>query len=111
MLKLAFYDQKARKEYMRTYRGKVISNHANDMWQVDMTRCDIEVVDPERDWAFFRPRIQSFVDVYSGCIMGMSFSPQEDQPQVDIAFTYALTPKDRPTIRSTRCTAHLSASM
>lgn len=96
VLKLAFYDQDARKEYMRTYRGKVISSHANDMWQIDMTRCDIEVVDPEKDWGFYRPRIQSVIDVYSGCIMGVSFSLREDQPQADIALYYALTPKNPP---------------
>lgn len=96
VLKLAFYDQEARKEYMRTYRGKVVSSHANDMWQIDMTRCDIEVVDPEKDWGFYRPRVQSVIDVFSGCIMGVSFSVREDQPQADIALYYALTPKNPP---------------
>ena len=96
IFKLAFYSEEDRKEYMRTYRGSIVTLHANDMWQLDMTRCDIEVVDPAQGWKIFRPRIQAIIDVYSGCFMGMSFSESEDQVQVNTALRRALLPKRPP---------------
>ena len=65
------------------------------MWQLDMTRCDVEVVDPETG-RVYRPRVQAVIDVYSGCIMGLAFSESEDQAQADLALMRALMRKQGP---------------
>lgn len=82
-----------RKEFLRTYVGRVISNHPNDMWQQDMTRCDVFVYDEDTQ-QIYRPRVQAVIDVFSGCIMGIGFSPDEDQIQADLPFFRALLPKE-----------------
>ncbi|MBB5363055.1 DDE-type integrase/transposase/recombinase [Deinococcus humi] len=91
-LRLLFADADARKEYIRTYSGQVMAAHGNDMWQMDMTRCDIMVYDPDKD-AIYRPRVQAVIDVYSGCIMGISFSRREDQDQADLVLARSLMRK------------------
>ena len=93
--KLMFSDADVRKEYLRTYAGEVFAAHANELWQLDMTRCDIEVVDPETGH-IFRPRIHAVIDVYSGCIPGFVFSEREDQTQTDMAILCALVQKTAP---------------
>lgn len=82
-----------RKEFLRTYVGRVISNHPNDLWQQDMTRCDVFVYD-EEEQRIYRPRVQAVIDVFSGCIMGIGFSPDENQVQADLPFFRALLPKE-----------------
>jgi putative transposase len=97
--RLLFYDADAKKEFLRTWSGSVLSTHANDMWQMDMTRCDVEVLwVPELEEGqvkceVARPRIHSIIDVYSGCIPGLAFSREEDQTQTDLAILNALLPK------------------
>ena len=93
--RLMFTDADARKEHLRTYAGEVFAAHANELWQLDMTRCDIEVVDPETGH-IFRPRIHAVIDVYSGCIPGFVFSEREDQTQTDMAILCALVQKTVP---------------
>lgn len=88
-LRLMMYDADARKEFLRTYMGRVLAAHANDMWQQDMTRCDVLVYD-EDNASIYRPRVQAIIDVFSGCIPGIGFSPDEDQVQADLAFFRAL---------------------
>ncbi|GEM48800.1 DDE-type integrase/transposase/recombinase [Deinococcus cellulosilyticus] len=95
VMRLAFYDTTERKEFMRTYNGKVTAHHANHMWQMDMTRCDVEVVDPET-LRFLRLRVHAIIDVYSGVIPGIAFSEDEDQTQTDLAFLRAILPKQGP---------------
>ncbi len=90
-----FFDEDQWKEFARTYAGEVVSAHANDMWQMDMTRCDVMVVDPERG-DMFRPRIHAIIDVYSGCVPGLAFAREEDQTQTDLALLRALVPKPEP---------------
>lgn len=96
---LLFMDDEARKEYLRTWSGQVISNHANDMWQIDMTRCDVMVCDPlvpanhPTQKRIYRPRIQAVIDVFSGCIPGLAFSQEETQVQADLSMRRALLPK------------------
>lgn len=94
-MRLMMMDADARKEFLRTYMGKVIAAHANDMWQQDMTRCDVLVYD-EDTGLFYRPRVQAIIDVFSGCIPGLAFSPDEDQVQADLAFFRALVPTQGP---------------
>ena len=93
--RLMLSDADARKEYLRTYAGQVYAAHANELWQLDMTRCDIEVVDPETGH-IFRPRIHAVIDVYSGCVPGVVFSEREDQTQTDMAILCALVQKPAP---------------
>lgn len=90
-----FFDADQWKEFQRVYSGEVVSAHANDMWQMDMTRCDVMVVDPEVG-EIFRPRIHAIVDIYSGCVPGLAFSREEDQTQTDLALLRALLPKSGP---------------
>lgn len=81
------------KEFSRVWAGEVYAEHANDLWEIDMTRCDIMVVDPETG-RIYRPRIHAIIDVYSGCIPGLVFSEAEDQAQTDLAILRAISPKD-----------------
>ena len=94
-LRLLFADADARKEHLRTYSGQVLAAHANDLWQMDMTRCDIMVYDPA-DGKIYRPRVQVVIDTYSGCIMGIAFSPRENQEQADLVLARALMKKQGP---------------
>ena len=94
-LRLLFADADRRKEYNRTYSGQVLAAHANDMWQMDMTRCDIMVYDPATG-KIYRPRVQVVIDVYSGVIMGIAFSRREDQEQADLVLVRALIKKQGP---------------
>lgn len=98
-LRLLFANADDRKEFLRSYTGQVIANHANDMWQMDMTRCDVEVLDPETG-RIYRPRIQAVIDVYSGCIMGVAFSESEDQTQADLVLMRSLSRKQGPLAES-----------
>ncbi|WP_291423269.1 DDE-type integrase/transposase/recombinase, partial [Deinococcus sp.] len=94
-LRLLFANADDRKEFLRSYTGQVVALHANEMWQLDMTRCDVEVVDPETG-RIYRPRVQAVIDVYSGCIMGIAFSESEDQAQADLALMRAIMRKSGP---------------
>lgn len=93
--RLLFADADARKEHLRTYAGQVFAEYANQLWQMDMTRCDVMVCDPETG-RIFRPRIHAIIDVYSGCIPGWAFAVEEDQTQTDLALLRAFVPKSEP---------------
>lgn len=94
-LRYLIYDADKRKEHLRTYAGQVFAAHANELWQMDMTRCDVIVCDPESG-KIFRPRIHAIIDVYSGCIPGLAFALEEDQTQTDLVILRALVPKPAP---------------
>lgn len=93
--RLWFSDTDAREEYLRVYSGAVLPKHANDLWQLDMTRCDVVVVEPQTGW-IGRPRVHAIIDVYSGVIPGITFSKAEDQAQTDLTLMRALLPKRGP---------------
>ena len=93
--RLLFADADARKEHLRTYAGEVFAAYANELWQLDMTRCDTVVCDLETG-RIFRPRVHAIIDVYSGCIPGWAFSIKEDQAQTDLALLRAFVPKPEP---------------
>jgi putative transposase len=95
VLRLLFANADDRKEFLRSYTGQVVALHANDLWQMDMTRCDVEVVDVETG-RIYRPRIQAVIDVYSGCIMGVAFGEGEDQTQADLVLMRSLMRKTGP---------------
>jgi len=92
---LLFSDADHRREWIRTYSGEVVSGHANDLWEIDMTRCDIEVYWPDEN-KIARPRVHACIDVYSGCIPGIVFSLDEDQTQTDLLIMRSLKPKAGP---------------
>lgn len=92
---LLFSDADMRKEYLRSYAGEVVAAHANDLWQMDMTRCDVAVWWPELE-KVARPRIHAIIDVYSGCVPGVVFALEENQTQTDLAILRALRPKSGP---------------
>lgn len=91
-LRLLLVDEDQRQEYIRAYSGEVLAIHANDMWQLDITQCDIMVYDPEIG-SIYRPYVQIVIDVYSGCIMGISFSDRGDHDQANLALARALVAK------------------
>lgn len=84
-----------RDEYLRVYSGGVLAEHANELWQMDMTRCDILVWDPVAGRSF-RPRVHAIIDVFSGVIVGIAFSQEEGQAQTDLTLLRALLPKQGP---------------
>lgn len=94
-LRHLFMKRSDRKEFLRTYSGRVVAPYANAMWQIDMTRCDVFVVfgDADAGYKIDRPNVQAIIDVYSGVIMGLSFSDSEAQVQADLAMYRALLPK------------------
>jgi len=84
-----------KKEHLRVAVGKVFANYANDLWEMDMTRCDVMVIDTNTG-KIARPRIHAIIDVYSRTIPGLAFSFAEDQTQTDLALLRALVPKPAP---------------
>ncbi|WP_155300148.1 DDE-type integrase/transposase/recombinase [Deinococcus kurensis] len=94
-MRMLFANADQRKEFLRSYTGQVVALHANDMWQMDMTRCDVEVLNPETG-RIYRPRVQAVIDVFSGCIMGIAFSESEDQTQADLVLMRSLMRKSGP---------------
>lgn len=93
--RLLLSDADERAEYLRVYSGAVLAEHANDIWQMDMTRCDVLVVDPNTG-KIYRPRVHAIIDVYSGVIPGIAFSEEEGQAQTDLTLLRALLPKQGP---------------
>jgi putative transposase len=103
LMAVALMNEDQRKEFARVWQGGILVPHANHMWQMDMTRCDVLVVDPiplpdplpkgRGRKAIYRPRIQAIIDVFSGAIPGVSFSQDESQVQADLAMRRALFPK------------------
>ena len=92
---LLFSDADHRREYLRTYVGEVVSSHANDLWEIDMTRCDVEVYWPAIG-KVARPRVHACIDIYSGCVPGLVFSLEENQTQTDLCILRSLMPKTGP---------------
>src|SRR5690606_38470778 len=42
--RLLLADDDVYREFARTFSGRVTALHANELWQLDMTRCDVFVV-------------------------------------------------------------------
>ncbi|GEM44791.1 DDE-type integrase/transposase/recombinase [Deinococcus cellulosilyticus] len=95
MLRLLFMDATAQDEYLRTYNGRVTTFSSNQLWEMDMTRCDILLFDPATGKTF-RPRVHAIIDVHSGCIVGLDFSELEDSDATMAALVRGLTQKSDP---------------
>lgn len=91
-LRYARLDGKARKEFHRVWLGEVVAPHANAMWQLDMTRTDLMVWNPDND-TIFRTRVHAVIDVYSGAIPAFVFSQAEDQLTTNRTLMLALMEK------------------
>jgi putative transposase len=91
-LRYARLDGKSRKEFHRVWLGEVVAPHANAMWQLDMTRTDLMVWNPDND-TIFRTRVHAVIDVYSGAIPAFVFSQAEDQLTTNRTLMLALMEK------------------
>ena len=80
------------RELARTWHGQVLAEYANQMWMVDMTRCDVMVYIPEEDRAQ-RLRIHLAVDVFSGAVPGLVFSREEGQTPTNQLLILAISDK------------------
>lgn len=94
-LRFARMDDKARKEFYRVWIGQVVAEHANQMWQLDMTRTDLMVWNPDND-SIFRTRVHAVIDVYSGAVPAFVFSQAEDQLTTNRTLMLALMEKPDP---------------
>ncbi|NJK46503.1 MAG: hypothetical protein HC933_21660 [Pleurocapsa sp. SU_196_0] len=90
--RFAFYDGKQRREFMRHWAGEVMAQHATELYEADMTRCDQVVFNPEMGKAE-RLRIHATIDIFSGAIPSMVFSSLENQQQTDRMILLALMEK------------------
>jgi putative transposase len=89
----ALLTEEGRKEFQRTWHGHVLAEYPNQIWMVDMTRCDTFVYVPEEDRAV-RLRIHVAVDVFSGAAPGVVFSREEGQTPTSQLLILALQPKE-----------------
>ena len=97
-MRVALMDEDQRREFLRTWAGRVVAEHANDLWEVDFTRCDVFVFDPQEYWRTgkltpYRLRIHAALDVASGCVPAMVHSRLESQQPTSRMFTLAMLPK------------------
>ncbi|WP_299427189.1 DDE-type integrase/transposase/recombinase [uncultured Meiothermus sp.] len=95
VLRATLMDDKARKEHLRVWSGHVLTERANQLWMVDMTRCDTFVYDPYSN-SVLRLRIHAAIDVFSGAVAGFTFSRDEDQAATDRMLMLALLEKPQP---------------
>jgi putative transposase len=86
---------KAQREFARIWAGEVLTERANQLWMVDMTRCDSLLYDPVSD-GVFRMRVHAVIDVFSGAVPAFAFSREEDQRQTDRMLMLALLRKPEP---------------
>ncbi|WP_243092575.1 DDE-type integrase/transposase/recombinase [Thermus hydrothermalis] len=92
-LRYALLSEEGRREAMRTWHGHVLAEYPNQMWIVDMTRCDTFVYVPEEDRAV-RLRIHLAVDVFSGAVPSVVFSREEGQAPTNQLLILGLSPKE-----------------
>lgn len=91
-LRAALASEDERKEMLRMWGGRVVTQHANQLWEMDMTRCDTFVFDPHHpEDEPFRLRIHAVIDHYSGAVPGIYFSRKEDQTQTDRMLMLAIS--------------------
>ncbi|MDX2008250.1 MAG: DDE-type integrase/transposase/recombinase [Meiothermus sp.] len=86
---------KDQREFGRIWAGEVLTERANQLWMVDMTRCDTLLYDPAGD-GVFRMRVHATIDVFSGAVPAFVFSRDEDQRQTDRMLMLALLRKPEP---------------
>jgi putative transposase len=82
-----------RREFLRTWAGRVVASHANELWEADFTRCDAFVVDPNHPEKPFRLRIHATIDVFSGAVPSFVFSRLESQQPTHRMLVLAMHPK------------------
>ncbi len=95
VLRVTLMDDRARKEHLRVWSGEILTERANQLWMVDMTRCDAFVYDPYTNHVL-RLRIHAAIDVFSGAVPAFVFSRDEDQAATDRMLMLALLEKPEP---------------
>ena len=95
VLRVTLMDDRARKEHLRVWSGEILTERANQLWMVDMTRCDTFVYDPYTNHVL-RLRIHAAIDVFSGAVPAFVFSRDEDQAATDRMLMLALLEKPEP---------------
>ncbi|MDW8357863.1 DDE-type integrase/transposase/recombinase [Thermus sp.] len=88
----ALQSEEGRRELLRTWHGSVLAEYPNQLWMVDMTRCDTFVYLPEED-RMVRLRIHVAVDVFSGAVPALVFSREEGQTPTNQLLILALQDK------------------
>lgn len=93
----ALMNEDERREFIRTWSGAVVATHPNELWQMDMTRCDVFV------WGYARPRdtepsafrlrIHDCIDHYTGAIPALVFSREESRRPTTRLLILGLFPK------------------
>lgn len=93
----ALMNEDERREFMRTWSGVVVATRPNELWQMDMTRCDVFV------WGYARPtdtepsafrlRIHICIDHYTGAIPALVFSREESRRPTTRLLILGLFPK------------------
>lgn len=93
----ALMNEDERREFIRTWSGAVVATHPNELWQMDMTRCDVLV------WGYARPkdtepsafrlRIHDCIDHYTGAIPALIFSREESRRPTTRLLILGLFPK------------------
>lgn len=93
----ALMNEDQRREFLRTWSGAVIATHPNDLWQMDMTRCDTFVWGYARakdtEPSAFRLRIHDCIDHYTGAIPALVFSREESRRPTTRLLILGLFPK------------------
>jgi len=95
VLRVTLMDDRARREHLRVWSGEILTERANQLWMVDMTRCDTFVYDPYTNHVL-RLRIHAAIDVFSGAVPAFVFSRDEDQAATDRMLMLALLEKPEP---------------
>lgn len=93
----ALMDEDARREFIRTWSGAVVTTHPNEQWQMDMTRCDVFVFGFARpgDTAptAFRLRVHAIIDHFTGAVPALLFSREESTRPTTRLLILAMFPK------------------
>lgn len=96
--RVALMNEDERREFLRTWAGRVVASHANELWEADFTRCD-SMVFSLKDYAKnrkvvpFRLRIHATIDVFSGAVPSFVFSRLESLQPTKRMLILALHPK------------------
>jgi putative transposase len=95
--RVAMLDEDGRKEFIRTWSGAVLATHPNELWQMDMTRCDTFVFGYARPGdtapSAFRLRLHDCIDHFTGAIPALVFSREESRRPTTRLLILGLFPK------------------
>jgi len=81
-------------QIIQTTEGILEITHSNQIWQIDHTELDIQLIDEEDKEVIKCPYLTLVMDSYSGCVVGfyLSFEPAGSH-EVALALRHAILPK------------------